>query len=69
MWFLVEALLMMRFLVDGRGETLSRLRRQLGAPFCPPPFEHEASGFGCHARAEPVGSRPFQVAWLERAFH
>jgi hypothetical protein len=45
------------------------LRRQFGTPFRAPPLQHKASCFGCHACAEPVGSRPFQITWLEGAFH
>lgn len=46
-----------------------RLRCQLRTPFRASPLEHQATGFRCHASAKPVGSRPFQVAWLECAFH
>lgn len=52
-----------------RGENAVTLRSQLRTAFRPPPLQHEASCLGCHARTKPVGSRPFQVAWLERAFH
>lgn len=52
-----------------RGENAVTLRCQLRTAFRAPPFQHKASGLGRHARTKPVGSRPFQVAWLERAFH
>jgi hypothetical protein len=50
-------------------EKILTLRGQSRAPFRASPLEYETSRFGCHARAKPVGSRPFQVTWLERAFH
>jgi len=37
---------------------LSALRGQLRTPFRAPPLQHQPSGFGCHARAESMGSRP-----------
>lgn len=54
---------------NGAPDTFRGLRRQARAAFGSSLLDDPAARFRCHARPETVRSGPFNLAWLEGAFH